>query len=180
MKTCYQCDKEVHWLAPDSRCGDCTRLTPEQVRGEEPMPDEAEQEFEAFLKRYGICEQTMPTVEGVCTMSSMYRGCQFKVDIVDCEYKFTVNDDVLVQIDVEEDKQIIEFINEAENAIKTKVDFATPLFKHLSTMTAKHAMNHLRSLDITIMASCITGPDWFITYSYQGLWSIGPGALDFD
>lgn len=31
--TCYQCDKIVTWLAPDSRCGDCTRLTPDEVRG---------------------------------------------------------------------------------------------------------------------------------------------------
>lgn len=30
-KTCYQCDRPVTWLAPDSRCGDCTRLTPEEL-----------------------------------------------------------------------------------------------------------------------------------------------------
>lgn len=30
---CYQCEKEVNWLAPDSRCKDCTRLTPEEVVG---------------------------------------------------------------------------------------------------------------------------------------------------
>lgn len=34
MKTCYQCEKETEWLAPDSRCGKCTRLTPEEVRGD--------------------------------------------------------------------------------------------------------------------------------------------------
>lgn len=33
MKYCYQCDKATEWLAPDSRCGDCTRLTPEEVQG---------------------------------------------------------------------------------------------------------------------------------------------------
>lgn len=33
MKHCYQCDKATKWLAPDSRCGDCTRLTPEEVQG---------------------------------------------------------------------------------------------------------------------------------------------------
>lgn len=32
--TCYQCGKTVTWLAPDSRCGDCTRLTPDEVRGQ--------------------------------------------------------------------------------------------------------------------------------------------------
>lgn len=31
--TCYQCDKAVEWLAPDSRCGDCTRMTVEEVSG---------------------------------------------------------------------------------------------------------------------------------------------------
>ncbi len=31
--TCYQCDKPTEWLAPDSRCGDCTRMTVEEVSG---------------------------------------------------------------------------------------------------------------------------------------------------
>lgn len=31
---CYQCDKYTDWLAPDSRCGDCTRYTPEEIMGE--------------------------------------------------------------------------------------------------------------------------------------------------
>lgn len=35
---CYQCDQETKWLAPDNRCGDCTRFTPEEIRGEEPVP----------------------------------------------------------------------------------------------------------------------------------------------
>jgi len=30
-QTCYQCEKEVDWLAPDSRCGDCTGYTPDTV-----------------------------------------------------------------------------------------------------------------------------------------------------
>lgn len=34
LLTCYQCDLSVTWLAPDSRCGDCTHLTPDEVRGE--------------------------------------------------------------------------------------------------------------------------------------------------
>ena len=28
---CYQCDREVGYLFEDSRCKDCTRLTPEEV-----------------------------------------------------------------------------------------------------------------------------------------------------
>ena len=31
---CYQCEKEVEYLFDDARCKDCTRLTPEEVRGE--------------------------------------------------------------------------------------------------------------------------------------------------
>lgn len=31
--TCYQCDKPTEWLASDSRCGDCTRMTVEEVSG---------------------------------------------------------------------------------------------------------------------------------------------------
>ena len=33
-KACYQCDKLVDWLAPDSRCPKCTRITPEELTGE--------------------------------------------------------------------------------------------------------------------------------------------------
>lgn len=33
MLTCYQCGLKVQWLAPDSRCGKCTRFTPEEVKG---------------------------------------------------------------------------------------------------------------------------------------------------
>ncbi len=31
---CYQCDVKTTWLAPDGRCGQCTRYTPEEVRGD--------------------------------------------------------------------------------------------------------------------------------------------------
>ena len=31
--TCYQCEKPTDWLAPDSRCGDCTRLTVAEIKG---------------------------------------------------------------------------------------------------------------------------------------------------
>jgi|GEM_PF-4331755 len=30
---CYQCEKRVSYLFDDSRCKDCTRLTPEEVQG---------------------------------------------------------------------------------------------------------------------------------------------------
>lgn len=29
LKPCYQCDRLVAWLAPDSRCSQCTRMTPD-------------------------------------------------------------------------------------------------------------------------------------------------------
>lgn len=32
--SCYQCEKGTNWLAPDSRCGDCTRYTPKEIRGD--------------------------------------------------------------------------------------------------------------------------------------------------
>ena len=34
MTRCYQCVKEVDYAFGDSRCWRCTRLTPEEVRGE--------------------------------------------------------------------------------------------------------------------------------------------------
>lgn len=36
---CYQCEEQTEWLAPDSRCGKCTRYTPEEIRGEEVDDD---------------------------------------------------------------------------------------------------------------------------------------------
>ena len=32
-KICYQCEKEVEYLFDDSRCGKCTRITPDEVQG---------------------------------------------------------------------------------------------------------------------------------------------------
>lgn len=43
MLTCYQCDKEVEYLFGDSRCGECTRLTPAEVIGEEIEYEEEEE-----------------------------------------------------------------------------------------------------------------------------------------
>lgn len=34
LRSCYQCGKETTYLFADSRCGECTRLTPEEVRGD--------------------------------------------------------------------------------------------------------------------------------------------------
>jgi hypothetical protein len=34
IKYCYQCDKPTSYLFDDGRCSKCTRLTPEEVRGE--------------------------------------------------------------------------------------------------------------------------------------------------
>ena len=34
MKFCYQCDAQVTYLFADARCAKCTRLTPDEVRGE--------------------------------------------------------------------------------------------------------------------------------------------------
>lgn len=33
MMQCYNCYEEVNWLAPDSRCGKCTHMTPEEIQG---------------------------------------------------------------------------------------------------------------------------------------------------
>ena len=35
--TCYQCLHTVKWLNEDSRCKDCTRLTPEETRGDSEL-----------------------------------------------------------------------------------------------------------------------------------------------
>ncbi len=34
LHRCYQCGIPDTYLFEDGRCGDCTRLTPEEVRGE--------------------------------------------------------------------------------------------------------------------------------------------------
>ena len=49
MLVCYQCDKETIWLAPDSRCGDCTSYIPTEVRGEEVIKDEGPEGEEELL-----------------------------------------------------------------------------------------------------------------------------------
>lgn len=38
--TCYQCLHTVKWLNEDSRCKDCTRLTPEETRGDIALEEE--------------------------------------------------------------------------------------------------------------------------------------------
>lgn len=42
MKFCYQCDAQVTYLFADARCAQCTRLTPEEVRGE-PLENDMRQ-----------------------------------------------------------------------------------------------------------------------------------------
>lgn len=44
MSFCYQCDEPVAYLFADGRCGNCTRLTPEEVRGEAQFDDETTDE----------------------------------------------------------------------------------------------------------------------------------------
>jgi Zn finger protein HypA/HybF involved in hydrogenase expression len=39
-KECYQCGDPVMWLAPDSRCGDCTGYTPEEIVNGRELEDE--------------------------------------------------------------------------------------------------------------------------------------------
>lgn len=56
MKFCYQCDAQVTYLFADARCAKCTRLTPEEVRGE-PKENDMRQsnentvEIECVVKR---------------------------------------------------------------------------------------------------------------------------------
>jgi len=33
-KECYQCEQPTAYLFPDSRCSECTRLTPDELKGE--------------------------------------------------------------------------------------------------------------------------------------------------
>lgn len=33
---CYECGKPAKWLAPDSRCGNCTQVTVDEVCGHDP------------------------------------------------------------------------------------------------------------------------------------------------
>lgn len=43
MKKCYQCGEETSWLATDSRCTNCTRVTPEEARGESQPAEEPDE-----------------------------------------------------------------------------------------------------------------------------------------
>ncbi len=54
MQICYQCEAETEYLFDDSRCSKCTRLTPEEIRGEYPentMTQENDIMFTARLVR---------------------------------------------------------------------------------------------------------------------------------
>ena len=51
---CYQCDKAVKYLFPDSRCGACTRLTPEEVQGVAQAPASEAQEAQEELDRKAL------------------------------------------------------------------------------------------------------------------------------
>ena len=42
---CYECERKVNYLFPDSRCGDCTRVTPEELRGD-PTDDDRRDSLE--------------------------------------------------------------------------------------------------------------------------------------
>lgn len=41
---CYQCDRLCRYLFHDSRCADCTRLTPEEVMGVVPESSDEDEE----------------------------------------------------------------------------------------------------------------------------------------
>jgi hypothetical protein len=71
MKECYQCEKEVNYLFEDSRCLDCTRLTPEEVRGDfmenPPEPTEALRDLmkgEEFRVVCPVCKTKPVIAEG--------------------------------------------------------------------------------------------------------------------
>ena len=121
MKSCYQCDKEVQWLAPDSRCGDCTRLTPEQVRGEEPMPEEAEQELENFINKYNFKEEG--DEEDMIVLVSELKGHRLQLNILyDNEftaYDLFVDTSSKVYKKVYDDSELISFINSSRNVLNS-------------------------------------------------------------
>lgn len=56
MKYCYQCDAQVTYLFGDGRCGRCTRLTPEEVRGE-PLENEMRKSNENTVELEGVLER---------------------------------------------------------------------------------------------------------------------------
>lgn len=121
MKSCYQCDKEVQWLSPDSRCGDCTRLTPEQVRGEEPMPEEAEQELENFINKYNFKEEG--DEEDMIVLVSELKGHRLQLNILyDNEftaYDLFVDTSSKVYKKVYDDSELISFINSSRNVLNS-------------------------------------------------------------
>lgn len=120
MKECYQCGKEVHWLAPDSRCGDCTRLTPEQVRGEEPMPGEAEQALDKFCTKHGLKEgdfdeEDMDIMTGYIKDNYVQLNIFHNSDFI--AYDLYVNGQSVVYKKAEGDIELLLFISEAEKAL---------------------------------------------------------------
>lgn len=121
MKECYQCGKEVQWLAPDSRCGDCTRLTPEQVQGIDPMPDEAEQELDKFCSKYGLKEEDFDEEEDMNIMAGYVKDNYVQLNILSTSdftaYDLYVNGHSVAYKQVAEDKELLSFINDAEKAM---------------------------------------------------------------
>lgn len=126
MKECYQCEKQVHWLAPDSRCGDCTRLSPEQITGEEPMPDEAEQALEDFCNKYGL-ELKDFDEEDMDIKVGSYKGKDIQLNILYVEDEGSIAYDLFISgisvayAIVTEDKELLDFITLANQAM-SKLD----------------------------------------------------------
>ena len=60
MKFCYQCDAQVTYLFADARCAKCTRLTPEEVRGE-PKENDMRERQEKWDMRYVRLAQEVAT-----------------------------------------------------------------------------------------------------------------------
>lgn len=121
MKECYQCGKEVQWLAPDSRCSDCTRLTPEQITGEEPMPGDLEEVLEAFLKKYGLVEEDLE--EDMSIFIGQYKGNHLQLNIFlntdtghAAYHLFLAGGTVSYQV-AETDQQAVSFFYKAEKAL---------------------------------------------------------------
>jgi hypothetical protein len=117
VKECYQCGKEVHWLAPDSRCGDCTRLTPEQVRGEEPMPDEADEALAAFCKKYDLKKEDF-NEEYMETSVGYVKDNYIQLNIFyGTAYDLFINGQSIVYKKITEDKELLSFITLANQVL---------------------------------------------------------------
>ena len=112
-KSCYQCDKEVNWLAPDSRCGDCTRWTPEQVRGEEPAPEEAENLLYGMIEKYGF----IIVIESIdlYVYTSQFKNNNLALNIQDKDnhsyYELHINNEVKLSKSISTDQELINFVN---------------------------------------------------------------------